>query len=48
VTKEGRFVGEKELAENPDMETFSPYEVSDELLKEWIEFLRHCGGFQVL
>jgi hypothetical protein len=47
VTKEGRFVSAEELAENPDMETMSPYEVSDEHLKEWIEFLRHCGGFQV-
>jgi hypothetical protein len=47
VTREGRFVPESELAENPDLETVSPYRVSDELLKEWIEFLRYCGGFQV-
>jgi hypothetical protein len=47
VTKEGRFVSEEELAENPDLEAVSPYEVSDEHLKEWIEFLRHCGGFEV-
>jgi hypothetical protein len=28
-------------------ETTSPYMVSDEHLKQWIEFLRHCGGFEV-
>lgn len=31
----------------PDEETLSPYAVDDEHLKEWIEFLRHCGGFEV-
>jgi hypothetical protein len=47
VTKEGRFVTDEELAENPDLETVSPYQVSDEHLKKWIDFLRHCGGFEV-
>lgn len=47
VTKEGRFVPDEELAENPDLETFSPFEVDDDHLKMWIEFLRHCGGFRV-
>jgi hypothetical protein len=47
VTAEGRFVSEQELAQNPSMETESPYEVSDEQLKTWIEFLRYCGGFEV-
>jgi hypothetical protein len=47
ITKEGRFVSEREIAENPDMETESPYEVSDDHLKEWITFLRECGGFEV-
>ncbi len=47
VTPEGRFVPPEELEKNPDLETKSPYEVSDEHLKEWIEFLRHCGGFEV-
>jgi hypothetical protein len=47
VTKEGRFVPESELAANPDLETVSPYRVTDEHLKEWVEFLRHCGGFEV-
>jgi hypothetical protein len=47
VTEEGRFVREEELAENPDLETRTPYHVEDEHLKEWIDFLRHCGGFEV-
>jgi hypothetical protein len=47
VTEDGRFVSTVELAQNPDLETVSPYEVNDEHLKEWIEFLRHCGGFEV-
>jgi hypothetical protein len=29
------------------METVSPYKVSDEPLKEWIECLCRCGGFKV-
>jgi hypothetical protein len=47
VTEEGRFVFEEELAENPDIETHTPYNVEDEHLKEWSECLRHCGGFEV-
>lgn len=47
VTKDGAFVTEQESMENPDLETESPYQVEDEHLKEWIEFLRHCGGFEV-
>ena len=47
VTKDGHFVTEEEFAENPDLETTTPYHVEDDHLKEWIEFLRHCGGFEV-
>jgi hypothetical protein len=47
VTPDGRFVSDQELAENPDLQTVSPYAVEDEHLKEWVEFLRHCGGFEV-
>jgi hypothetical protein len=47
VTKDGEFVTRKESAENPGLETESAYRVDDETLKEWIEFLRHCGGFEV-
>src|SRR5437879_5316126 len=34
VTAEGRFVSEQELAQNPSLETVSPYKVSDEQLKK--------------
>jgi hypothetical protein len=47
VTPEGRFVSEQELTKNPELETVTPYETDDEHLKEWIEFLRHCGRFRV-
>lgn len=47
TTPDGRFLSEEELARDPSMETVSPYEVSDEELKKWIEFLRCCGGFEV-
>jgi hypothetical protein len=47
TTEEGRFVSADELAEHPDLETASPYEVADEHLKAWIDYLRHCGGFEV-
>jgi hypothetical protein len=40
-------VSPEELEKNPDLETSSPYEVEDQHLKKWIEFLRHCGGFEV-
>lgn len=48
IKEDGTFVTEEELTENPEMETKTPYGVEDEHLKEWIEFLRHCGGFEVL
>jgi len=47
VAEDGHFVTEEELLENPELETRTPYEVEDDHLKEWIEFLRHCGGFEV-
>jgi hypothetical protein len=47
VRRDGRFVREGECAENPDVEATSPYAVDDDHLKEWVEFLRHCGGFAV-
>jgi hypothetical protein len=47
VTRDGRLVPAGELAENPDLETESRYQVRDDHLKEWVKFLRHCGGFQV-
>lgn len=47
VTPDGRFVTPAEVAANPALETLSPYQVADEHLKEWVEFLRNCGGFEV-
>jgi len=47
VTEDGRFVTEEEVETNPELDTRTPYQVEDEHLKEWIEFLRHCGGFGV-
>ena len=47
VAEDGHFVSDEELAENPGIEPRPAYEVEDEHLKEWIEFLRHCGGFEV-
>jgi hypothetical protein len=46
VTRDGRLVTAEEAAD-PDLETVSAYEVADDHLKEWVEFLRHCGGFEV-
>lgn len=47
VTADGRFVSPEELARQPDLETVSPYRVDDEHLREWVGFLRHCGGLEV-
>lgn len=50
VTSEGRFVPPNEVATLPAeevQELRSPYAVEDEHLKEWVAFLRDCGGFEV-
>ncbi len=47
VTEDGRFVGSEALTENPALKTVSPYRVDRESVLEWIQFLRHCGGFEV-
>jgi hypothetical protein len=47
VTADGHWVSDEQLAEDPDLETYSAMWVGDEHLKRWIEFLRHCGGFEV-
>lgn len=47
MTKEGRFVTEQELADNASLETVSAYKTEPDQLQCWIEFLRHCGGFEV-
>jgi hypothetical protein len=47
MTTDHRLVSDEERARNPDLETVTPFHVHDERLKSWIEFLRHCGGFEV-
>ena len=47
VTEDGRFVSPEEVARNPNLKTYSPYSICREHVKEWIGFLRHCGGFEV-
>jgi hypothetical protein len=46
VDDDGRFLTEEETAQNPNA-GHSPFRIKDEDLKEWIEFLWHCGGFNV-
>jgi len=47
LTNEGRLVTTEDVADDPQLETESPYGTDDDHIKEWVEFLRHCGGFQV-
>lgn len=44
---DGTLLTAEQAAENPDIETETPYQTNDEHLKEWIEFLHSCGGFEV-
>src|SRR5215469_1271272 len=45
--KRGQLVIDEKWGDNPDQKTMSPYKVRDDHLNKWIEFLRHCGGFEV-
>ena len=45
--QEVRLITELEIFDTSELKTAIPYENADEHLKEWIEFLRHCGGFRV-
>lgn len=47
VTEEGRLVSRAELDRNPELKTRSPYLIDGGHVREWIGFLRHCGGFEV-
>ena len=47
VAEGGRLVSEEKLADNTHLKTHPAHEVSDEHLKQWIEFLRNCEGFAV-
>ena len=54
---EGHDIDIEEMQEMPELHLLielrghetseTPYGTDDEHLKEWIEFLRHCGGFRV-
>ena len=47
INTEGKLVSLADLAANPKLETRSPYFVSREDFREFIAFLRSCGGFCV-
>jgi hypothetical protein len=47
ATEDGRIVTERELAENPSLETVSAYEAGESDLRKWSEFLKNCGGFEI-
>lgn len=47
VTLEGPLMSAAELASQPTLATRSPYRITRESIREWILFLRHCGGFEV-
>jgi len=42
-----KFVLAEDVDANSDAELNTAYHVHDEHLKKFIEFLRHCGGFEV-
>ena len=43
----GRLYKEEQVMPIPGLGMRPAHRVSDEFLKQWIEFLRHCGGFEV-
>ena len=43
----GRLYKEEQVKAIPGLGMRPAHRVSDEFLKQWIEFLRHCGGFEV-
>ena len=47
VDEENRLSTAETELQNPDAELRPAHEVEDEHIKEWIDFLRHCGGFEV-
>jgi hypothetical protein len=47
VNEDDRFIREEELARDPELKTRSAYRIDREHVLEWIEFLRHSGGFAV-
>ncbi len=47
VARDGRLLSDEEIEGDPGIQFETPHRVDDDHLKEWIEFLRHCGGFEV-
>ena len=47
VTADGRLITPEMRAADPNIKTRSAYRVTDDHLKEWVAFLRDCGGFEV-
>jgi hypothetical protein len=47
VDENGRFLDEEDLSRNPELKHHSPYVAERDHVLNWIEFLRHCGGFEV-
>lgn len=49
VTGAGNIVSKADLAKNPyvEVKTKPIYHTSQDHLREWVEFLKHCGGFRV-
>lgn len=47
VAPDGRLVLPENLSQTDASATRSAYQVDDAHLKEWVRFLRACGGFEV-
>lgn len=47
IDESGRFVNPRDPGDKPVGKLRSPYFVSDDHLKEFVEFLRICQGFEV-
>jgi hypothetical protein len=47
VTLQGKFVSDEDRANDPQLETKSPYSVARAHVQEFVQFLRNCGGFSV-
>jgi len=46
VDPEGRFIKPEDAKKN-NVQVHSPYSVELDYLKEWVRFLRSCGGFKI-
>lgn len=47
VDKNGAFLTEEQIRQIGIANTFTPYVTPVEQVERWIEFLKHCGGFEV-